>query len=657
MSAGLGDAVRAPERGRARLASKASLTVGFLALCVAIWLAWNAPATTYELSIYANTPLGSWIGIGVALAVALVVAMAFDGALRATALGLGGSTMTFGVTLPLVRNYRFQDPGDPLTHLGWTREIFVGQMDPIELFYPALHTMAIQFSVLTGIRPERGLLLAPVVLYVVFLVSVPLVVRTVTDDGRTVALAAITAWVALPVDHIGVLRTPYPTTLALFFFPAFLYAFLTYLDRPVDRTLPFGVTPYGVLLSLYGFAILLFHPQQMVNALIVLGVAVALQHVARWRSIGRVIAGHRSLDAHTAFLAGVFVLWTVSRETFQDTLLSTVKNALVSTVGTTSSVSQRGSSLSEVGGSIGEMFFKLYFVSSVYVLLTMAVATLVLLYWLDRVPPRSLPFNWSTRFDRFDESLRLRYDGGFDVSSVDWLDRPTESAAITYLAAPLIPLAALFVAYFVGTPTLGFRQLGFLLVFGSILGPLGFASLDRSLSDRVSPHAGRSILSVVLAVFLVLSVFTLFPSPYMYEGSNHVTDEQFTGHEFAIEHQGEGMEYSRLELGTPMYRFDNALYGVGGSQAVNHYWTADDAISPEAFNEGDLASAYDEPRYFKLETSDYLYNVEMYDEFRYEREGFERIDRQSDVDKVSTNGEVRWYVIHGENDAETESEN
>lgn len=592
MSAGLEDVARAPGRGRVRLASKASLTVGFLSLCVAIWLAWNAPATAYELSIYEATPLGTWIGVAVALAVALVVVTtAPGGPLRATALVLGGSTMTFAATLPLVRNYRFQDPGDPLTHLGWT-----------------------------------------------------------------VTIASITAWVALPIDHVGVLRTPYPTTLALFFFPAFLYVLLTYLERPVDRSLPFGVTPYGALFTLCGLALLLFHPQQMVNALVVLGVAAGLQYAARRASIGRVIAGHRSLYAHTAFLGTTFVLWTVVRETFQDTLLSVLENALVSDVGTTSAVGQRGGSLTEIGGSIGELFFKLYFVSSVYVVLTVAVTALILLHWLDRTPPDLLPFGLHARFERFAGLLDRRRDEGFDVPSFDWLEGPTERAALTYLVVPLIPLSALFVVYFVGTPTIGFRQLGLLLVFGSILGPIGLAALGESLSDRVSPHATRSALSVVLAAILVLSMFTLFPSPYMYEGSNHVTDEQFTGHEFAIEHRGEGMEYSRLALGTPMYRFDNALYGVGGSEAVNHYWSIEEAMPPEAFNEGDLASAYDEPRYFKLTTGDYRYNVEMYGEFRYEREGFERIDRQSDVDKVSTNGEVRWYVVHGEDDPEAEAE-
>lgn len=657
MSVDLKDVTRAPKRGRVRLASKACLTAGFLALCVAIWLAWDAPATGYELSIYANTPLGTWIGIGVALAVALVVvATSPGGSLGATALVLGGSTMTFAATLPLVRNYRFQNPGDPLTHLGWMREVFAGLMSPVELFYPALHTSAIQFSVLAGIRPERSLLLVPIVLYVVFLVSVPLVVRTVTDDEWTVAIAAITAWVALPIDHVGVLRTPYPTTLALFFFPAFLYAFLTYLERPIDRPLPFGVTPYGVLFALYGIALLLFHPQQMVNALIVLGVAAGLQYTARRTSIGGVIAGHRSLYAHTAFLGTTFVVWTGVRETFQDTLTSVLANVLVSSVSTTSSVGQRGGSLTQIGGSIVELFFKIYFVSSVYVALTVAVTALIVLYWLARAPPDLLPFGLNARFERFVGLLDRHRGEGFDVPSFDWLERPTERAALTYLVVPLVPLSALFVVYFVGTPTISFRQLGLLLVFGSILGPIGLAALGESLSGRLSAHATRSVLSVALAAILVLSMFAFFPSPYMYKGSNHVTDEQFTGHEFAIDHRGEGMEYSRLALGTPMYRFDHALYGVDGSEAVNHYWSIEDSMPPEAFNEGDLASAYDDSRYFKLTTADYRYNVEMYEEFRYEREGFERIDRQSDVDKVSTNGEVRWYVVHGEDDPEAKAE-
>ncbi|MDZ7729856.1 MAG: hypothetical protein U5K37_00840 [Natrialbaceae archaeon] len=47
------------------------LSLGFLSLAVAILTAWLNPETGYEVSIYTNTPLVTWIGIGIALAIAV----------------------------------------------------------------------------------------------------------------------------------------------------------------------------------------------------------------------------------------------------------------------------------------------------------------------------------------------------------------------------------------------------------------------------------------------------------------------------------------------------------------------------------------------------------------------------------------------------------
>lgn len=48
---------------------------GFLAVAIGILVARASPATSYEPSIYTGTPTLTWIGFGIALAVAVSAAL------------------------------------------------------------------------------------------------------------------------------------------------------------------------------------------------------------------------------------------------------------------------------------------------------------------------------------------------------------------------------------------------------------------------------------------------------------------------------------------------------------------------------------------------------------------------------------------------------
>src|SRR6056297_312864 len=110
---------------------KLGLAAGFLALAAAALVAHRNPATGYEQSVYAGTQTVVWIGIEVAFAVALTVALlAGAGRIRGAAVALGVGTTTLLAGLPVVRGYHFYGGADSLTHLGWTRELLAGELSP-----------------------------------------------------------------------------------------------------------------------------------------------------------------------------------------------------------------------------------------------------------------------------------------------------------------------------------------------------------------------------------------------------------------------------------------------------------------------------------------------------------------------------------------------
>jgi hypothetical protein len=594
-----------------RTVSKAALAVGFLAVAVTLVAARRLPAVGYELSIYDATPLVVWVAVGAALGIATLVALAPASArVRNVSLVLGGATVVAVALLPFVRNYAFHGAGDALTHLGWTRGIVDGTFEPLSLFYPTIHLIAAELHAVTGLDETRALMLVVVYALTVFLLFVPLTVRTLTDRGLPVALAAVTTWLVLPVDHIGVILQAYPTAQALFFLPLVLFALVCYLRRPVDAgERAFGLNPFGVLLAAGSVGMVLLHPQQAVNVLILLGVAASMQFLVRRWAPDRPAAEHRTLYAQTVFLAVVFSVWTIRRERFRGAFRGALNSAFVPGRGSLSAIGQRGTSLAELGGGLADLFLRLYLPEAAFSLL---VAGLVLAVWRRRA--------------------------GLT---------PDVRAVVAYFVAALVPLTLLFGFYFVATPVISFRQVGLLLVFASVLAPLALAAADGALASLASPRVGRTVIALVLVAALVLSTPTFFASPFMYKSTGHVSQQQFDGHAFALSHRGDGTPYTRLMLSAEMSRYGDALFGVPASDDIDYAATGETTVPPPAFNRGRLAAAYNGTTYLKLSRADYEREVHMYDEFRYRQRGFEAVDDQPRVDKVQTNGVFRLYVING----------
>src|SRR6056297_745420 len=159
------------------------LAAGFLAFAISVLSAWAAPGRNYELDIYAATPNAFWLGIGMAVLIGLFVA--YHGAvtrrIRLAALALLGLSVFAVLGLPIVRNYYFFGPGDSLSHLGWTRLIDQGRLSPFGLLYPGIHTAAIFVKSLLDVSLLRAMQFVVLLFTAIFVVFVPLCVRSLTD--------------------------------------------------------------------------------------------------------------------------------------------------------------------------------------------------------------------------------------------------------------------------------------------------------------------------------------------------------------------------------------------------------------------------------------------------------------------------------------------
>ncbi|WP_247004886.1 hypothetical protein [Halosolutus gelatinilyticus] len=587
-----------------------TFAVGFLAVAIAVLVARANPATAYEPSIYAATPTATWVGFGVGLAIAVATAIACRGRERTIGIALGALTVTAIVSLPVIRSYRFLGMGDALTHLGWVRDIVDGTVSPHELFYPGVHSLATVFHVVGGATIERGLLLSAIALFVPFLVFVPLVVRSVTGNGLAVGVAAILSWAVLPINNIATHMGIHTNSNALFLTPVVIFAFVAYLRRraTVER-LPIGISPFNALIYLTAAALLLVHPQQMFNIIVLLGVIAAVQFLARKRYDDHPMVAQPTMYAHTIVLGSLFTVWVASDETFRRAFAGLVYGLISQNVGAGAEVDQRESSLTEIGASLSELFAKLFLEMA---LIGLIVGLFVLLVWLGR-----------TKLDREPKSF------------------------VTYFGIALVPLGGVFALYSLGTPTMAFRQVGFIYVVITILGGIAIARGIGALSSVITTPGANAVAAVFLGACLVLGLVTVYSSPLIYDPSQHVTEEQFSGYETGLNRAA--AERPHVGLGYDPFRYDHGLNGVERDGALSGASTASGEANATEFNDGNYSGAYHGLDYYFIVTEwDETREIEVYEELRYSGGALRELETSPSADKVISNDEFRMYDVESE---------
>ncbi|WP_255171679.1 hypothetical protein [Natrononativus amylolyticus] len=586
------------------------LAVGFFAVAAAIAIARAAPATGYEGSIYAATPTATWAGLAVGLGIAVCATVVCRRHQQHLAIGLGALSVTAIVSLPVIRNYRFLGLGDGLTHLGWARDFVAGDLLPHQLFYPGLHAVTSALHLLGGIPLERAMLITVVLLFVPFVVFVPLVVRDVTGNAMAVGFAAVASWFVLPINNVATHMGPHTNSNALFLVPVALFAFVAFLRRRGElERLPFGLSPFSALVIVVGVGLLLVHPQQMINVVVVIGTIAGVQFLARRRYPDHPIVTQPTVYAHTAVLGGLFVIWALSNERFRRALAGLLYGLLTQDIGGSAEVDQREASLTAIGGSMTELFAKMFLVAAVIGLIA---ALFVLLVWLGR-------------------------------TSLDAEAR----TFVTYFALALIPLGGMFLVYFVGTPTMAFRQVGFIYVMLTILGGIAVAHGIGWLSGPLTTPGATALAATFLGACLVLSLLTVFASPIIYNPTQHVSDQQMSGYESAIEHRNDDLLIAGLGYGPD--RFGHAINGVEPSEEIAYGGGAGGVVLVDEFEAGNYSGAYHGMDYhFTVSAYDTTREFEVYQELHHSEAALAGLEAEPGANKVISNEEFRMYTVSGE---------
>jgi len=587
----------------APLADRGLLALGFLALIGAVAVAHSNPATGYELSLYAATPLTFWVLYSSAMFVSLFVALrASTRWLRRTALGLGGIATTAFAGLPVLRGYWFYSGGDGLTHLGWARGIRMGNFLPTDLRYPGMHSVTILLDVAFGIDLAHAMLLVVVVLVVLFFAFVTLSTPLVFESRYSSTVAAFSAFLFLPITSLSTHLQPHAMSQAIMFSSVAVYLVLNYVRSPASLLSSSAV---GATLALTSVALVVYHPQLVAHLLpFFVGICGLQVLYRRWRT-DHPIAAHRPPYGQTAVLVAVFLVWISNHGFFSGVVGYAIMNTLEFFFGGGSAakdVATQGASLTAIGGSFVGIFVKLFGACLVFL-------TLSGLLVLQTV--------------RESDRALLRATNGM----------------IPYFVVSLVGLSGIFALYFFGSVSeMYFRVFGLIMLFVTILGAVAIA---YSMSAVSRSRMGKIVHSATIAgfgVLMVLSLITVFPSPFIYLPSPHVTDTTMSGHEMAFEHQAEDIEFVGIRAGPNRY--------ADVERATLDRTRSYGAVTSAEIEAG-IASQYADDRYLTVAQIDREREIVAYEGLRYSRSNLNSISAQSGVSRVQSNGGFDLFYVDG----------
>lgn len=578
------------------------LGVGFATLSMAVVAAYTHPAASYELSIYRRTPELYWVGLAVAVGTSLLLSL-FGPSRR----GLRGGTFLLAyagfvsfVALPVVRGYYYLGAGDSLTHLGLVKDLAGGTLAPFEFLYPAVHLTALWTGSLLGVEFTHAIQLVVVVFFALFLLFVPLCVRTMVPDGRALLVGLFSAGLFLPINNVSVFRMAYPFGQAVLFFPVVLYVVLRFVRGGNESRFAFGVT-----LLLTSTALILVHPQLGLGVVLLLAFSTAFQYLYGRVRPASPVARHRSLAVPTVSTGAFYLLWIRNKPPARS-LTEAVVNSLQSGLLVGDEVARTSGSAGSVGTSIEVMAFKLFFVSAVFSLLAGALMVLSIT-----------------------GHLRER-DRELDV-------------LVKYLTVGIVPLLLLFAVLFVTSiGQLYFRYVGAITAVVTILGAVALA--ERVAAPREPSTGVRTAVAVLFAVLVPLSLLTVYFSPYILRGSGHVTEQRMSGYETAFEHRDDAISYVGIRRGPD--REAHAVYGLEKSNDLASFRRAG-RVPADVFD-SNLSRHYGRDWYFPVSESSYRVEVGLYDGFRYSERGFRRLQSSPGIDRVQSNGEFHLYLLRNE---------
>jgi len=158
------------------------------------------------------------------------------------------------------------------------------------------------------------------------------------------------------------------------------------------------------------------------------------------------------------------------------------------------------------------------------------------------------------------------------------------------------------------------------------------------------------IISILFIALISISIFNIYPSTINKIGSQQVVNSDLSGVQWFFNTRNSSIE--TFEQGISIYRYHVALYGVDYSENSIENIRYSSNTLPDHFGYPEnisLSSSYSEEKYFILNNQGEFFYHDMYPEFidywRFNEQDYQRINVDTGVSMIYSNGDYRTYLI------------
>jgi len=582
---------------------RGGLSLSFVLLTCAVLVSYHSPAVTYELDIYRSTPALFWVCVGTALCICITLSVWRFICSKQNWLSVGASAycVVLIVALPLIRGYHHIGEADIMTHLGWTTDLLNGVLAPNDLLYPVVHTLVATIFQMTGLEITRTYLLLSVLLVTLFIAFTALCARLLSPRRGILMCGVFVGLLLLPINQSATDLQPLPRNAAAYLLPMVLFSAIYLLT---NRRKSMFLT-----LLLISVAYLFVHPQFAIGVGIALAVSLAV--FVKLRPSANPYTVARQPAAAISVLGILTWYWIRDLGVFER-FFQLIVSFLVADRGESNELASRGASLTQLGSGLGEMFMK--------ITLLPVLACIIVGGYGAKVMHRV-------------------YTSSKNVSR--------EDALYLSLLIAIVPLSGLMLTFLaMGRIDYLFRYQGFIMALVTVLSAVAGRHVFVALPDH-----GKALFIPIFLVFLALSVLVMFPSPYIYTDSGHVTEAQMEGYDRLFEHTNpkiDSYDYLRSGVG----RYGNAILGTSYQHHVDYRKQGYQRTPiPNHFNNQQIASYYSEPTYLAITTADIERDANLYNGFRYGYDDFEYLDQEPNSNKIISSKDTQIYYITPSNES------
>jgi hypothetical protein len=569
---------------------------------IALLLAYQSPATGYELSIYDSSGVPIWVFIILAVSggTFILIHQAIverNENRRLWLLGLSVIILAQVVILviPYIRGYEaFR--GDNITHLGMVRDITISGHFSNVNFYPSVHILTAWISSVTGIQEAVVFNLGTAFFApVIFLLSIYMLANMVLPERRQRLIAVALAGLIFPAVYIT------PNGWSMLFLPLL---FLCYFKRTIPDYRIFLV----ILLVLFPF----LHPLSsliLILALIVIELSRAVlalkaREETAFRPSG--FTFEPILLEIVVFCAWVlsFSRFYVNLQVFWNQILNFTKSDVLGDIGATLS------KIDISGPDLIVLYLKLYGVSTVLIVLSLVTVFLLI---------RRIRSNW---------------------------DRGTTNLFL--LATTFIFTGFLYLLYLLGFPGLavlgGDRFLRYAIILTPLLAGFGVYEIIRRLNHQKAAVAATAALTVICAGMVV---FTLYSSPFTVKPNAQVTRMDMSGMTWFIEEKDRDID--SIHIMSPVERFADGIIGEVASSERRDLESRLQFPDHFAYDQYDtLGEQYAGDRYAVITRFDRVIYTTVWEVVgRFNVDDFDNLENDPTASKLYSNGELDIYLIHG----------